>query len=345
MTTTHPIALCVTDLSANSGTLIRLFPTGSFVAVDGRPGTVSKNKLDHWVMDDAAAQRVIAKFQAQARKLVIDYEHQTVNTVKNGQPAPAAGWITDLEWQPESGLLARVAWTEQAKSMIQAGQYQYISPVFQYDQKTGRVLQLWHAGLTNNPALSGLGEVSARMETTIDDEEKSVSLTNIAKALGLPPEADEKGILDAIQARTDQAKATAEVQVVAEVPAQPPSAPMEVLHAMQAEIAALKTQTIQSEVEGLVAKGLQDGRIPTSLEPWARDLGGRDMAALKMFLEKAQPIAALTGQQTGGKEPAGTSGTPALSTDELAVCTATGVDPKEFVAAKAMHQTGGVSWL
>ncbi|MBF0423791.1 MAG: hypothetical protein HQL73_12460, partial [Magnetococcales bacterium] len=133
----HFIALCVTDLSASSGTQIRLFPAGSFAAVDGRPGSVTQNKLDHWVMDDAAAQQVMAAFKSAARKRVIDYEHQTVHTEKNGQPAPAAGWITDLTWQPENGLLANVSWTEQAKSMIQAGQYQYISPVFSYDRKTG----------------------------------------------------------------------------------------------------------------------------------------------------------------------------------------------------------------
>ncbi|MBF0424151.1 MAG: phage protease, partial [Magnetococcales bacterium] len=322
MNTTRPIASCTSDLPPDSGTEIRLFPAGSFAAVDGRPGNTDPSTIDHWVMDEAAAGEVIEAFRATPRKLVIDYEHQTAHAEKNGMPAPAAGWITGLEWRPEQGLMAKVQWTDRAAAMIRAGEYQHISPVFLYDQKTGRVRRLLHAGLTNNPALPELGVVTARAITT-EIEERPLSYTKIAEALGLPPEADEQTIMNHIAAskKPEPVKATAEAAPEA---VRPDPVTTETIRAMQAEIAALKSQAVETELEGLMMQGVQDGRIPKSMEAWARSVGASSIEALKNYLASAQPIVALSGQQTGGREPAGLSGAPALSADELAVCTATG---------------------
>lgn len=80
---------------------------------------------------------------------------------QNDQPAPAAGWFGKLEWR-KSGLYAvDVEWTERATQMIEGSEYKYISPVFAYDKKTGKVKRLLHAALTNNPALDGMDAVTA----------------------------------------------------------------------------------------------------------------------------------------------------------------------------------------
>ncbi|WP_438805125.1 phage protease [Sodalis sp. (in: enterobacteria)] len=54
----------------------------------------------------------------------------------NGQPAPAAGWYSQLEWVEGLGLFAvDVEWTERARTLIAAGEYRFVSPLFQYDRQ------------------------------------------------------------------------------------------------------------------------------------------------------------------------------------------------------------------
>ena len=68
---------------------------------------------------------------AHGTDLPIDYEHQTLGgtySSPNGQ-APAAGWIKSLRSEPGIGLLAEIEWTEQARKMIAAKEYRYLSPV------------------------------------------------------------------------------------------------------------------------------------------------------------------------------------------------------------------------
>lgn len=110
------------------------------------------------------AARLIAKAVALTTDLVIDYEHQTLNSAENGQPAPAAAWFKGkaLVWREGFGLFAtQVNWTGNAASMIAAKEYRYLSPVFSYNKQTGEVLELHHVGLTNFPALDGMSSLPA----------------------------------------------------------------------------------------------------------------------------------------------------------------------------------------
>lgn len=108
-----------------------------------------------------AALSVVRLAAARVSDFVIDYEHQTLNTASNGQPAPAAGWFKRLEWREGDGLYVTDArWTERASAMIKAKEYRFISPTFHYD-KHGNVLDIVNAALTNNPALDGLTELAA----------------------------------------------------------------------------------------------------------------------------------------------------------------------------------------
>jgi len=134
----------------------RILPAGVFRAKDGRPA-----HLPGWKIDAKIAQRVIAA-SATVDDMVIDYEHQTINSEKNGQPAPAAGWFKRMVWREGAGLFAvGVQWTDKARAMIAAGEYRHISPVFPYNAVTGEVLKIVGLGLTNNPALPGLANLAA----------------------------------------------------------------------------------------------------------------------------------------------------------------------------------------
>lgn len=129
-----------------------LIPAGEFRANDGRPRDTST-----WRMDRAAAEQVIQKVSTRQRPVLVDYEHQTLESAKNGLPAPAAGWIQRLEWREGEGLYALdTEWTEKARAFLKSKEYRYISPVFTYSKHTGEIFDLLHVALTNVPALSQL---------------------------------------------------------------------------------------------------------------------------------------------------------------------------------------------
>ncbi len=326
---------------------VQLLPAGLFRAQDGRP-----QDIPGWRLDAAAAQRLIAQAQARANPTVIDYEHQTLHSKANGQPAPAAGWFTRLEWREGEGLFAAdVQWTAKARAMIGAGEYRFISPVFGYDRQ-GRVTHLYHAALTNDPALDGMAAVAASLapqENLMDDlKERLLYLLN------LPITTTDQELLDALDklkamvtAQGDgQAAATfaglepylvalrAEAQAARDQVAalKAGSQPLEVVEGLKAEVAALRAEHHARQVDDLVKPALADGRLLPAQEQWARELGQGALAALQRYLETAQPIAALTATQTAGKAP---EAKPALSDEEWAACRLLGQDPDAYAAFKA----------
>jgi phage I-like protein len=135
---------------------IRILPDGVFRANDGRP-----QGLPGWKMDSADAARVITASLAGGKDILIDYEHQSIHTTQNGQPAPAAGWFNRLEWRDGVGMFAvGIKWNDKAKTMIASREYRYISPVFTFDGKTGEVQRILSVAITNNPALPSLADLS-----------------------------------------------------------------------------------------------------------------------------------------------------------------------------------------
>lgn len=173
--------------------VIQLFPAGEFRARDGRPAECAA-----WIMTREVADRLIAAADARDTPYVLDYEHQTLRAAKNGQPAPAAAFFKKLEWREGEGLFAvDVEWTVAAAAMVEAKEYRFISPVFSYD-KTGQVLELLNAALTNTPALDGMDDVllaAASLMTThlttegnteMDEEFLNELLSNLRWMLNLP---------------------------------------------------------------------------------------------------------------------------------------------------------------
>lgn len=334
---TH-IAACAARIRS-AGAEIQLFPAGSFRARDGRPEGV-----DAWVIDAQAAARVVALADQRRTPFVIDYEHQTLTAETSGQPAPAAGWFERLEWRDGDGLYAvGVEWTERARAMIEADEYRFLSPVFRYDQNTGVVRELLMAAVTNNPAIDGIADLAAaRYSTTSTHEEVTGVDEETLKLLGLSPEASEQEIQEAVAAlaakatktgELEEALAAASAKVKPDTPDPAKFVPVEAVQQLQTQMAALSAQVQGGEVERLVGQGLEDGRLLPAMEDWARSLGEKDVAALRSYLDSAQPIAALTGQQSGGRQP-GADGGGKLSETELAVCRQLGLTEDEFLKSK-----------
>lgn len=319
-------------LSPAAGSEIQLTPAGVFKARDGRPAG-----LPGWKIDAAIAARVAALAAQRKTPFVVDYEHQTLNSEKNGQPAPAAGWFGTVEWRDGVGLFATgVEWTAKARAMIEAGEYKFISPVFGFDPKSGEVLQLHMAALTNTPAVDGMDAVAALAQEffTRSQEpthEKDEPMKAIALLLGLAEDATEAAINAAIVAL--KAKTAAHETTIAALKTQTPDpakyVPLEAVTRLQAEVAALTTRLNDGELEDVVQAALKEGKLLPAMEAWARDLGKKDLAALTAYVAKVPAV--LNGNQTGGRQP-GDPNTGDLNADQLAVCKLMGISHDDYKA-------------
>lgn len=343
---TSAIAACTFEIHSE-GAAIQLFPAGAFKARDGRPKDVAAGQ---WYIDAQIAARLIAQVATRATDLVIDYEHQTLNSETNGQPAPAAGWFqgTVLEWREGLGLFAtHVQWTEKAAGFIAAKEYRYLSPVFSYDKQTGEVLDLVHVGLTNYPALDGMASLPALAAARFQmadpaapsaKENQSVNKEELIALLGLSTDASEEDIQTALTALKADAGKVDQLQTAlaaAKTEGKPDPAkfvPVDVVESLKQDIAALKATQVAGEVDVLVQTGLSEGRLLPAQESWARELGGKDIAALKGYLAQTPAIAALKGQQTEGRKPQDNQ--QGLSEVELQAAALTGLSPEAYSKAK-----------
>lgn len=174
----------------------QLLPAGKFSARDGRPGPGKQ-----WEVTDAQGVKLATTLNAVAAKtpIVIDYDHQTLHSEKNGQQALAAGWIKSVEWRAGNGLFATVEWTAKAKGHIDAKEYLYISPVITYDE-AGLVTGVLLAALVNYPALTGMNaavaQLAAQLSNPDDQQELDMALlAALLAAIGLPANTTEAAAL------------------------------------------------------------------------------------------------------------------------------------------------------
>jgi len=345
---TQSVGFAALSLESGADGWFHLLPAGEFKAIDGHPFDVESG---HWMLDEAAAQVLIADLKSRVNPAVIDYEHQTLLADKNGQPAPASGWIKDAQWR-ESGLWIKADWTDRAQGYIKGGEYAYLSAVFPYDKATGKPLSLHSAALVNRPGLDGRSPVALRaLDLTLSpsttdpqpepEQESAMDLAELIALLGLNESATKEQVLEALKKlMKDKTDGDAEV---AALKAAPPKAevdlaqyvPVTVVTEMQSQLAALSAQVQTGGLDQLITDAKKEGRLLPAMEGWARDLGQKDIAALKSYLDKAQPVAALSAMQAGDETPPPKDGAHGLSHDELEAAKLTGRSPEEYAALKA----------
>jgi len=357
------VAACSSTLS--SGNELQLLPAGQFKARDGRP-----TDAPCWYLDAALAQVLINAAAARQTPYVTDYEHQTLLAKKTGNPAPAAGWFSKLEWREGVGLFAiDVKWTDRASAMIEADEYKFISPVIGYDKTTGAVTALYMAAITNDPAIDGMDEVlltaaalhfSLPTPTPLTQENPMEEmLEQLRWLLNMPVGATADDIVAQLQKLIDQVKqdptatAAASFDLAGYLAAQRASiaslssaepdptkyVPIEAMQAVQTKLASLSSETAAGRVDKLVRDAVAAGKLLPAQEAWARALGNKDMEALSAFIDSAAPIAALSGMQTGGKAPAETLNAAGLTEHQVALCAAMGVSEEAFAATLKAEQS------
>ncbi len=295
-------------------TALRLLPAGRFAASDGRAE-------GPWELTDDDGHRLVADMAARQSARYIDYEHATLRAKETGQPAPAAGWFSALEWRAGDGLWAvGIEWTAAAAEHIQGREYRYISPLFSYDPTSGRVLQLLGASLTNDPGLDGLTDLAALAARSLmipptTEPRMPDTLKKILAALGLSETADEAAALAAVQAlQTNVAALTARL----DSPPDPARyVPIASLNAVQAEHAATRTRLAElsaqvraAELEKVLEAGQAAGKLTPALLGWAREYGTQNLAGLSAYLKDATVVCPPGQTQTGGRSAAASTAAP-----------------------------------
>lgn len=152
----------------------------------------------------------------------------------------------------------------------------------------------------------------------------------IAILLGLAEDASEADITAALTALKAQAAANETTIAALKTQAPDPAqfVPVATVTALQTELAALTARLNDGELDDVIQAALTSGKLLPAMESWARDLGKKDIAALKAYVEKMP--AALNGNQTGGKGPENRPGD--LTADQLAVCKLMGISADDYKA-------------
>lgn len=113
-------------------------------------GNVSSEKGDFFV-DRESFEMIKQRMQKRKIDIVVDYEHQTLENVQ----APASGWIKDIRLQ-NNCIVAKVDWTDKAKSYLRNKEYRYLSPVVLVRKKDCKAMEIHSVALTNTPAINGM---------------------------------------------------------------------------------------------------------------------------------------------------------------------------------------------
>ena len=159
---------------------VKLVPGGTFSGEDGR---------GPYVLDNAEA--VIAASMRPGKHLVFDQDHATAHSLKSGVPAPARGWITELQAR-DGSIWGRVKWTDEGKRLLVSREYRGVSPEFSYDPASMRITRVLSASLTNAPNLD--------LPSLHSQEPRMDLLPAIRTALGLPETADAAAAIAAASA-------------------------------------------------------------------------------------------------------------------------------------------------
>lgn len=338
------LAACSFEIDKAKYGRIQLLPYGKFRATDGRPTDV-----EAWYVTDTNGADVVALANSQKNPLPIDYEHQILHSQQNGKEAPSAGWMEYLYFNPQ-GIFADVRWTDKAAEYIKNGEYRYISAVFAYDTN-GYVRKIFHAALTNNPALDGMDEVMVAASAQFFNQQKDepemdkkllealctlfvlkadaseAEITEKVTALSAAKGDSQVAVLDvyAKLAEKEQSVAALTAQVGNPDPAK--FVPVETVAALQADFNKLKLSIDNDKKSALIEAALSQGKLAPALKEWAQSLS---IEALTGYLDKATPIAALAGGHQANEDP-NKDNVVALSAAEQAAARALGMTEAEFI--------------
>ena len=223
-----------------------------------------------FVVDEESVELAKAAFADHATDTPIDYEHQTLGgsyASPNGQ-APAAGWIKAIEAEAGVGLVASIEWTEQAKQMLAAKEYRYLSPVALIRKRDRKLIGIHSAALTNKPAIKGMQPIVNRDETgrrgDLAPDDVVEPLIALREELALPEDSCAKEVLLAASRRLND----------------------------------LRKEANRAHVDQRVLEAMREGKLVEAQRDWAEALVARDERLFDEWLRTA-PVVVASGATRG----------------------------------------------
>ncbi|MEO0681039.1 MAG: phage protease, partial [Pseudomonadota bacterium] len=240
----------------------------------------------------------------------------------------------------EGAIWGQVEWTAAGAQAVASRAYRYISPVFVLETKSGEVLRITSAGLTNQPALEL--QALARREAGDDADpdpakETPMPTPAICRALDLQEEAAEASVLTAIEAlKTSTAQARAEA-ATPPLDKFVPRADHETALARVKELEAADADRAAKAIEDEVDAAVKAGKIT----PGSRDYhvaackAADGLDHFRAYVASAPEVGGKSGLD--GKDPKDAKGAGAhgLTDEEKATCRAAGWSFEDFAKAKA----------
>lgn len=324
------------DLAAHTAEIlgvtkpVHLLPAGTFQGRDGRgPYRLADA--------DAVIAATIAHY---GDALPIDRDHAR-DFLPAGTAVPAAGWIKRLEARPD-GVWGEVEWTDKAAAEIESREYRFLSPVFKH-RPDGTVVRLERAALTNYPNLVLEALASQRKESSMDLE------TELRATLGLADTAAASEIVDATQAlaasaasmlatvaqslgldeTATAAQVTAKAEALAQGDAKPDPAryvPMSTFQGLSSELGQIKREMAATKAAGLVEAAQAAGKVTPAMAEWAQAYAAKDPEGFTAWCAAAPAIV----QRGAGKAAGRPKREAAMDEDDLAVCSAMGLEPDNW---------------
>jgi phage I-like protein len=295
------------------------------------------------LFDDAAAEMVMANFEAHADDVMIDLEHLSLDDDSRNFDPDARGWAK-LEVRNGELWAVGVKWTDDGAARLREKRQRFISPAFRADAEK-RVTQLINIAITAMPATDRLTPLVAARDAQTEIMNMPPELL---EALGLAEGASLADVLGAIAAMKEAAAPpsedeAAERAAVTEIAASARKAtgktkPSEVAASLvafkatgtshgelAAEVAQLRGDIQRRDVRDMVAENTS--KIPPTLETWALS---QTPEALAAYLEKAPEVHSPAARQ----KPKPSDDEVTLTAADLEVARQLGNNPSEVLKHK-----------
>lgn len=200
-------------LKAGDEIQIQIAPYGDYPAytVDGKEITQR--------FDRESFENIIKDWTENGAKMIrADFDHASEMT----DDTIASGWIKELAIDDEKGLVGTLVVSESGANALNGLDYRFGSPVFAFDE-TEHPVSLLSFAFTNRPRLENMDAVWNSKEKTVvknDGEPEKVNIVEdlknmdeLKKILGLPDEAVEEDIVNAVKEMVDRLKAIADEEI------------------------------------------------------------------------------------------------------------------------------------
>jgi phage I-like protein len=310
--------------TADAPDWIELIPAGNTVeGLDGRK------------FSNAEPERIIEAFAKHPHDIPLDWEHSTELKAPEGNEAPAAGWIKELQIR-EGAIWARIEWTERGRQSVINREYRYVSPAFLHT-KQGEIIQLVSAGLTNRPNL----RLPSLNQHTPEEPEMDPKLLAL---LQLDEKATPEQVLEAVKSLHAQGEKLAkDLELAVQARETPPldkwvpradyDAATNRAAELQTTIDKAKTETLEAEIKAEIDAAKKAGKVAPATEAYhlaaCRQEGG-----LERFREFVKTAPKIIDNPEIPKDP---KAPEKKDLDDLsaAICTKMGHDPDELAMFKA----------